>query len=256
MIPIQKPLRRSEHSESYIRLAMTAAIMQPYFFPYIGYFQLIQAVDRFILLDDVQYIRHGWINRNRILKPGGGVQYIIMPLVAHPRNTLIKHIRATDTDNNKDRILRQIEHYKKTAPFYKVVRDLIGDCFSAPQSSITAMNACYLKAVCDYIGIHHKIEISSQMDFDYSCINNAGDWALRMSEQIQATTYINPAAGMDLFDKAAFKESNIRLQFLQPSLKKYDQRREWFEPGLSIIDVMMFNEPAVIKNLVNDYRLV
>jgi hypothetical protein len=235
---------------------MTAAIMQPYFFPYIGYFQLIQAADRFILFDDVQYIRHGWINRNRILKPADGVQYIIMPLASHARNTLIRDISAADVESSKDRILRQIEHYKKTAPFYKPVRALIGDCFAAAHISITEMNAAYLKATCDYIGIDYKIEISSQMRFDYSGVQNAGEWALSMSEQLQATTYINPVSGMELFDKTRFEQSNIRIQFLQPVIKEYDQRRKQFEPGLSIIDVMMFNEPAVIKNLLNDYQLV
>lgn len=235
---------------------MTVAIMQPYFFPYIGYFQLILAADRFILFNDVQYIRHGWINRNRILKPGGGIQYILMPLAAHARETLIKDIAVADADNNKEKVLRQIEHYKKSAPFFKDVRALLGDCFTTSESNITEMNAGYLKAVCDYIGIAYKIEISSQMNFNYTQVNDAGEWALRMSEQLQATTYLNPPRGKDLFDKAKFEQSNIRLQFLQPALKEYDQRRETFEPGLSIIDVMMFNGPAAIKDLLTDYQLV
>lgn len=235
---------------------MTVAIMQPYFFPYIGYFQLIQAADRFILFNDVQYIRHGWINRNRILKPGGGIQYILMPLAAHARETLIKDIAVADADNNKEKVLRQIEHYKKTAPFYKDVRALLGDCFTTGETNITEMNASYLKAVCDYIGIPYKIEISSQMNFNYTQVNDAGEWALRMSEQLQATTYINPPGGKDLFDNAKFEQSHIRLQFLQPALKEYYQRREIFEPGLSIIDVMMFNGPAAIKDLLTDYQLI
>lgn len=235
---------------------MTVAIMQPYFFPYIGYFQLIQAAHRFILFNDVQYIRHGWINRNRILKPADGIQYIIMPLASHARNTPIKDISPADVERSKDRILRQIEHYKKAAPYYKPVRTLIGDCFTAAHGSITEMNAGYLKAACDYIGIDYNIEISSQMNFDYSGVRDAGEWALRMSEQLQATAYINPVSGIQLFDKCRFEQSNIRLQFLQPVIKEYDQRRKQFEPGLSIIDVMMFNEPAAIKNLLNDYQLV
>lgn len=234
---------------------MKAAIMQPYFYPYIGYFQLIQAADRFILFDDVQYIRHGWINRNRILKPVEGCQFIIMPLTAHSRGTLIKDIQPADAGKNKDKILRQIEHYKKAAPYYKTVRALMGDCFARQQSTIAEMNGCYLKAVCDYIGIDFKIEISSQMDFDYSQVQDAGDWALRMCEQLQATEYINPAGGMGLFDNSRFEKSNIRLGFLQPSICAYNQRRAYFEPGLSIIDVLMFNEPAEIKNLINDYQL-
>jgi hypothetical protein len=235
---------------------MKAAIMQPYFYPYIGYFQLIHVTDRFILFDDVQYIRHGWINRNRVLKPGEGFQYIIMPLAAHPRNTLIKDIQPAEAGKNKDKILRQLEHYKKTAPCYKAVHAFIGDCFTTHHNTIGAMNGHYLKATCDYIGIDLKIELSSQMKFDYSQVQDAGEWALKMCEQMQVTEYINPPGGKELFDKSKFEKSNIRLRFLQPGLKAYSQRRAHFEPGLSIIDVMMFNEPAAIRDLLNDYQLV
>lgn len=234
---------------------MKVAIMQPYFFPYIGYFQLIGAVDRFILFDDVQYIRHGWINRNRILKPVEGYQYITIPLAAHSRSTPIKDIQAADAASSKNKIVRQLEHYKKTAPYYKTVMELTGDCFGTEHSHITEMNGHYLQAVCDYIGVEFQPEWSSRMNFDYSQVKDAGEWALRMSEQIGATTYINPVGGRELFDTCKFKESNIRLQFLKPGIKEYNQRRTHFEPGLSIIDVMMFNEPAEIRNLLNDYQL-
>jgi hypothetical protein len=235
---------------------MKVAIMQPYFYPYIGYFQLIHAADRFILFDDVQYIRHGWINRNRILKPGAGFQYIIMPLAAHARETLIRDIQPADADKNKDKILRQLEHYKKTAPCYKAVRELIGDSFTTQHNTIGQLNGHCLKTTCDFIGLDFKIELSSQMDFDYAQVQNAGEWALKISEQLQATTYINPPGGKELFEPGKFEKSNIQLQFLQPGLKAYSQRRTQFEPGLSIIDVMMFNEPAAIKDLLNDYQLV
>lgn len=235
---------------------MKVAIMQPYFYPYIGYFQLIHAADRFILFDDVQYIRHGWINRNRVLKPGEGFQYIIMPLAAHARETPIKDIQPADADKNKDKILRQIEHYKKTAPCYNAVRALMGDSFSIHQNTIGQLNGHCLKTTCDYIGLDFKIELSSRMNFDYAQVQHAGDWALRMSEQLQATTYINLPGGKELFDPDKFDKSNIQLQYLQPGLKQYSQRRAHFEPALSIIDVMMFNEPAAIKDLLNDYQLV
>nr|WP_315817042.1 WbqC family protein [Paraflavitalea speifideiaquila] len=92
---------------------MKIAIMQPYFFPYIGQFQLIQAVDRFILCDDVQYIRHGWINRNRILKNGDGFQYVIIPVVAHKSRESIKHIKAVEGTAWRNTILHQMEYYRK-----------------------------------------------------------------------------------------------------------------------------------------------
>jgi hypothetical protein len=235
---------------------MKIAIMQPYFFPYIGYFQLIKASDRFILFDDVQYIRHGWINRNRVLKPAGGWQYITLPLAAHSRNTLIKDIQAANVTINTGTILRQLQHYKKTAPYYKTVLALLGDCFAGAGNNIAEMNGRCLKAVCDYIGLTFNMERSSLLPFDYSRVQHAGDWALHMSEQLQATEYINPAGGRELFNPAAFEQSNIRLRFLQPGITAYSQRREQFEPGLSIIDVLMFNGPAQVNNLLNEYELV
>jgi len=234
---------------------MRIAIMQPYFFPYIGYFQLINAADRFILFDDVQYIRHGWINRNRILKPVAGHQYITVPLAGHSRDTLIKDIKAADIANSKHKMLRQLEHYKKIAPYYKTVIELITDGFATHYNLIGEINGHCLKTVCDYIGIDFKIELSSRLNFDYSHVQAAGEWALHISTQLQATTYINPAGGMELFNPGRFEESNIQLQFLQPGIKEYNQHRPDFEPGLSIIDVMMFNAPAQIRDLLNHYQL-
>ena len=95
---------------------MKVAIMQPYFFPYLGQFQLIQATDRFILGDDVQYIQYGWINRNRVLKAVEGVQYVNMPLVKHSSKELIQNIKAVEGDEWKIKLTRQLEHYKKKSP--------------------------------------------------------------------------------------------------------------------------------------------
>src|ERR1044072_2323572 len=118
---------------------MMVAIMQPYFFPYIGYFQLINAVDRFILGDGVQYIKEGWINRNRVLKSGtDGNQYIIVPLVKHHHNVLINCIKAIDTPLWKEKILRQLEHYKK-APYFNRVFTLLCECFESTETNIARL---------------------------------------------------------------------------------------------------------------------
>ena len=213
--------------------------MQPYFFPYLGYFQLIHATDRFILFDDVQYIRRGWINRNRILKPEAGNQYMTMSIAEHSRDTLIKNIKINDNGEWKLKIIRQLEHYKKKAPFYNQTMQLITECFENEETNITLFNAQCLKAVCDYIGIEHSIEISSNMNFDYSNVNDAGEWALRISEQLGAREYVNPFGGIDLFDRDKFSKSGIKLNFIYPKLLEYNQRRNSFEVGLSIIDIMM-----------------
>src|SRR5260221_3159028 len=149
---------------------MKIAIMQPYFFPYIGQFHLIHAVDRFILCDDVQYIRHGWINRNRILGYDAGNQYIIVPVAKHRSNTPIRDISVADGTAWKNGILKQIEHYRKKAPFFLPVRDLLFDCLVREELSIARLNGNCLKAVCDYIGLEFSIELSSCLGLDYSRI--------------------------------------------------------------------------------------
>lgn len=234
---------------------MKLAIMQPYFFPYLGYWQLIQAVDIFILFDDVQYIRHGWINRNRILKPAEGWQYIIVPLKSHSRDTVIRQIEVQDDDEWREKILRQMEHYKKIALFYEDTRKIVEQCLSIHTKSITHLNAHALKIICEHLNIKFDYLISSEQHFDYTDVTDAGEWALRISEQLGATEYVNPAGGMELFDYTKFQASNINLSFLKPDLIPYNQKRKNFIDGLSIIDVMMFNSRADIQSMITQYNL-
>lgn len=235
---------------------MKIAIMQPYFFPYIGYFQLINAVDSFILGDDVQYIDRGWINRNRILKYGqDGFTYMGVPIVKHNYQTHIKDILAIEGKEWKTKILGQVSHYKKS-PFFKAVYELLKYCFEYSERSITKLNGYYLKTVCDYIGIDFKMQMQSEMDFDYSNVTTTGNRPIRLCEQLGATEYINPIGGKELYSKAEFGESNITLRFMQANITEYDQQRGSFEPGLSILDVMMFNSPNDIKLMLKNYDLL
>lgn len=236
---------------------MKFAIMQPYFLPYIGYFQLINAADRFILLDDVQYIRHGWINRNRILKPEGpGFSYISLPLARHTSKVLIKDIEVAGENGWKEKILRQLDHYKKKAPFYKEVLELVKTCFSCPETNITRFNGWCLQSVCSFIGIDFKIEISSQMSLDYSNVHAPGQWALRICEQLGGNEYLNPCGGMEIFDRNLYQSSNVSLRFMSPQGTEYNQGRGFFEPNLSIIDVLMFNSASETKSLLSKFSYV
>jgi hypothetical protein len=231
---------------------MKIAIMQPYFMPYIGYFQLIKHTDLFILFDDVQYIRHGWLNRNRILKPEKDWQYIIAPLQKHNQTDLIKDIKVQKQKEWKFKIFRQIEHYKKKSPFYLQTVSILEQCFSNEEDSITKLNANILQKICDYIEIPFNFKISSEENYNYSNVSDAGEWALRICEQIGATTYLNPLGGKELFDTKKFNDSNIGLCFLNPGDISYSQRRNGvIETSLSIIDVLMFNSPEQIKQLLN-----
>lgn len=236
---------------------MKLAIMQPYFFPYIGYFQLIAAADRFILFDDVQYIRHGWINRNRVLKPEGeGFTYVSVPLEKHDSKTLIREIRTANDAAWKARIIRQLDHYKKKAPYYKPVHELLRTCLSNTETNITLFNGGCLKTTCAYLGIDFTIEVSSAMNLDYSQVHGPGQWALRICEQVGAREYINPSGGREIFDEEEYDASDIRLRFLKPDIRPYDQRRLFFEPNLSMIDIMMFNSAMEIKEMLSAYTFV
>jgi hypothetical protein len=232
---------------------MRVAIMQPYFFPYLGYFQLIRSVDRFILFDDVQYIRHGWINRNRILKPGESWQYIVAPLQKHAREDLISGVELMPGSEWKEKILRQLDHYRKKAPFYCETISLLNECFALTELNITRFNAYCLKLICQRLDLPFEIEISSEMNFNYDNVTDAGEWALRMCEQLKATSYINPAGGQELFDRDKFNMANIKLYFLVPVLEPYDQKRNVFEAGLSILDVLMFNGIESTKRKINTF---
>ena len=238
---------------------MKLAIMQPYFFPYIGYWQLINAVDTFVLFDDVQYIRHGWVNRNRVLKHGGGWQYITVPLLKHSLNELIRNIYVHDEKDWKSQILRQLEHYnygyKNKALFYSETIDLLKNIFSKiSNKNLTGINTVIIKEVCGYLDIKTQILISSDQKFNYEGVQDAGEWALRIAEQMNAQEYINPVAGRELFDLAKFQSSKIKLAFLKSDEVSYAQGKV-FEPWLSIVDVLMFNGQTGTKNLLSKYSI-
>lgn len=234
---------------------MKIAIMQPYFFPYIGYWQLIHAADRFVLFDDAQFMRHGWVNRNRILKPGGGWQYILVPLKKHGMAESIRNVQAHPDKKWKELIIGQLAHYKKKARYFDETNELVREIlFSNNEQGIAAINYATIIKLCAYLDIKKEIIVSSEQKFDYSGVSDAGEWALRIAEQMGADEYINPAAGEELFNREKFSSSNIKLSFLKPREIVYSQRGV-FEPSLSIIDVLMFNGIDGTKGFLQDYTI-
>ena len=234
----------------------TIAIMQPYFFPYLGYFSLIKHIDRFIILDVVQFIRHGWIERNRILKHGEGWQYIQVPLVKHTRETPINEVKIRVNDSWEERIIRQLEHYKKTGPHYKEVISFLQNAFSYKTDSIADLDAHLLGETCHYIGIPFKREVFSEMHLAIERVNAPDEWALNICRALPADTYINPPGGIELFDRNKYIQAGITLQFLKVNLRPYNQGRESFCEGLSILDVMMFNGVEQINKMLDEYELL
>jgi hypothetical protein len=234
---------------------MICAIMQPYFFPYIGYYSLIDYVDKFILLDEVQYIRHGWINRNRIIKPGGDFNYIRVPLQKHHHNDLIKDIKISEDRDWKDKIINQLAVYRKKAPNYDIVLKFIAVNMNYRTDSIVDLNCNILKNTIKYLGIDTEIQVFSKLDIDIGCVNSPGEWALEISKALNAREYVNPLGGKDLFDRAKFEDAGINLRFIENEMKPYNQRRRDFVTGLSIIDLLMFCDIGDIAKQLNSILL-
>lgn len=236
---------------------MKLGIMQPYFIPYLGYFSLIKHTDRFILLDTVQFIRHGWIERNRVLKPSEGWQYISIPLRKHSRETKIKDIHIHSELEWRNKILRQLEHYKKRAPYYFQTIAVLKKGLEIETNSMVILNEHLLKVICEYIGIDVNIEVFSEMDLSIDEVNSPDEWALNICQSLgNVKEYWNPEGGLEFFEQEKYEKAGIDLKFLKMNLNRYPQRRHDFEPGLSIIDVMMFNEPKKINEMLDDYSLV
>ena len=235
---------------------MRIGIMQPYFMPYIGYILILNYVDKFIILDDVQFMRHGWIERNRILKPNEGWQYFNVPLKKHHQKDLIRDIQINNDIDWKNKIISQLVHYKN-APHYKDVIALINSIFEYEYTTITELNIKSLKAVCNYLDIKTEIELFSDMGIEIDAVKSADEWALNICKAIDKNSeYINPPGGSEFFDREKYKSAGINLSFLKPKLMEYNQKRKIFEPGLSIIDVMMFNSKEEIRNMLNEYEFI
>jgi len=235
---------------------MKLANMQPYFFPYLGYYSLIQKTDQFILFDDVQFIRHGWIERNRILKPAEGWQYVSVPLEKFSLGTKINQVVISSKEDWRNRIFRQLEHYKKRSPYYQKALEVISASFDISTDSIVELNKNILLETCKYIEIPLNIQIFSEMNLEIESVTHPGEWALNISKALNATKYINPTGGSEIFQKEQFDRAGIGIDFMGNNLTTYNQRRGNFEPGLSIIDVMMFCPPEQIRELVSSTYLL
>lgn len=234
---------------------MKLAIMQPYFFPYIGYFSLMDYADEFILFDTAQYDRKGWMNRNRVLKPDEGWQYIRAGVVKPAFRATIRDVELSRNDDWRKTLVRQLEHYKGTAPNFAETITLVEASLAKPAATLVELNKHTLEAVRDYLGIDCPIRVFSEMAFTIGTVEHPGQWALRISEAAGADEYINPPGGKDIFDAQDFKEAGIRLSFLANRLPEYDQHRDCFENGLSIIDILMFCGADEIQNMLCDFSI-
>jgi hypothetical protein len=232
---------------------MKVGIMQPYFLPYIGYWQLINAIDTFILLDDVNYINRGWINRNRILI-NGQPKYITVPLCNASQNKLINEISIVKDSTWKKNILKTIELNYKKAPYFAQIFPIVHEIIFDDKTGITEYIESSLKLICTYIGINTQILLSSKINKDNTL--KAQDRIIEICKRLSADTYINPQGGKDLYNQESFQNNGINLHFLVPENIAYKQFGNEFVLWLSILDILMFNSIEETKEMLNKYILL
>lgn len=234
---------------------MKIAIMQPYLFPYIGYFSLIRNTDHFVFFDTPQYIRKGWINRNRLLGTGGKDIYFTVPVEKCPRETPIKDVKISYNENWKEKWMGQLTIYKKRAPYYLTVMQLIQEVLNSEAEYISKMAITSVIKTCQYLEMDIDYDIYSEMNLPMSEVNAPDEWALEITRAMKYDTYVNPPGGKSFFNADKYRKADIELEFLTQELLKYNQRVGVFVPGLSIIDVMMFCSPSEIVSMMNSYKI-
>ena len=232
---------------------MKVAIMQPYFFPYIGYWQLIHAVDRFVIYDDVNYIKGGWVNRNRILI-NGKPTFITAPL---HQSSPFKRICDTTLEPSliwRSKLVKMVELTYRKATYFIEVFPVVERLIRHETDNLSDYLAHQLQTLSDFMGINTEFVVTSRR---YENIELSGqERVLDVCKREGATTYINLQGGQTLYDRTAFTKYGVDLKFLIPSAKEYKQFGSKHVSWLSIIDVMMFNSRSQLAALLNQFVLV
>jgi len=227
--------------------------MQPYFLPYIGYFQLLRYVDIFIIYDNIKYTKKGWINRNRLLLNGVSATFSL-PLKNDSDNlNIIDRELAAEFDRRK--LLNRFKNAYMRAPYFKEVFPTLERIILNPDNNL--FNYIYISVVllCERLDIDTKILISSKIPINHA--NKGQDKILAMCQSLSSGIYVNPIGGSELYSKEIFADHGIALKFIKPLPFSYPQLGNDFASWLSIIDVMMFNSTDYInQHLLTNYELV
>jgi len=232
---------------------MRLAIMQPYFFPYIGYFQLIASVDRFILYDNIKYTKKGWINRNRMLQNGKDVVFSL-PLKGDSDDLDIRE-RELASVFDRDKLLSKFRGTYRRAPYFAQTFSLVEQIVRYENANLFRFLHHSIARTCERLGIATEITISSSIVIDHDL--RSQDKVLALCEALRARTYVNTIGGMSLYSKGTFQEKGIDLKFIKPKPFEYSQFGDAFVPWLSIIDVLMFNPLDAIQTCVStNYELI
>jgi hypothetical protein len=230
-----------------------AAIMQPYFFPYIGYFQLIAAVDLFIIYDNIKYTKKGWINRNRILLNGRDMPFTL-PLKG-ASDFLDLREREVAADFDRDKLVNQLRGAYAKAPQFKRMFPVLEEILRHPEANLFEFLRNSIIRMCDIIGITTRIVVSSTIAIDHEL--KSQDKVLALCQAVNAQAYVNAIGGMELYSKEEFRARGIELSFIRSKPFVYPQFGADFVPWLSIIDVLMFNSPESIRECIrSNFELI
>lgn len=227
-------------------------VMQPYFLPYIGYFQLIYMVDEFVLYDNIEFTKKGWINRNRMLQNGKS-EYFTLPLRKGSDYLDVSQRFLADTSEIElSKILRRITANYRKAPFFRDFYPVLEDVFLSKKKNLFEFIYQSIQSVLNYLDIETSIIVSSDLSNEISFLKKEKK-VLEICKALNASSYINPSGGKDLYNKNEFKVENINLEFCKTKSIKYTQFKNDFIEHLSIIDVCMFNDKQTVKSFLKDF---
>lgn len=232
---------------------MKLAIMQPYFMPYIGYYQLIAAADVFVVYDNIKYTKKGWINRNRMLLNGADAMFSLPLKKDSDALDVVQRELAVDFD--RDKLLNQFRGAYRRAPYFEQTWSLLENIIHNKEQNLFRFLLHSVKTTCAHLGICTPILVSSDIAVDHQL--KAESKVLALCQAIGTKTYINTIGGVDLYSKEVFNAHGIELRFIRTTPFDYLQFDAPFVPWLSIIDVLMFNPVnAVSEYIATNYELI
>jgi hypothetical protein len=233
---------------------MKVAIMQPYFLPYIGYFQLVNAVDTFVIYDNIEFTKKGWIHRNRLLVNGSD-DYLTLPLKKDsdflPVN---QRVLATTFASDKIKMLRKIKELYIKAPQFKVIYPMFETIVNSNESNLFHFIFNALQVINDYLEIKTKIIISSSVPVNHEL--KSQEKVLAICKALEADSYLNAIGGLDLYSKEMFETNEIKLNFIKSNSIVYQQFDNEFVPWLSILDVLFFNTKEKAQEYLQHYTII
>lgn len=234
---------------------MKVAIMQPYFLPYIGYFQLMSSVDKFVIYDNIEFTKKGWINRNRILVNGAD-SFITLPLKkASDFLDVRERFLADFWPDERKKCLNRIREAYRRAPYFDLTMPLVEGIFNSEEKNLFDFIFQSVQKLKNHLGVETELVISSQVEINHEL--KASEKVISICKKLGADNYINSIGGLELYNKDEFEVHQLKLQFIKSNPISYQQFGNEFVPWLSIIDVLMFVNPEIVeKSIKGGYEFI